>query len=63
MVSVRVSLNLKRSWEIFPQETIAVGENCFAPLLNEQEVVELLEHGNTREHKESDEVWYENILQ
>ena len=38
MVSVRVSLNL-----IFPQETMAAGENCFAPELKEKEVIELLE--------------------
>ena len=40
MVSVRVSLNLK----IFSQETMAAGENRFAPELNEKEVIELLEN-------------------
>ena len=34
---------LKFKKEIFPQETIAASENCFALLLNEQEVIELLE--------------------
>ena len=44
MVSARVSLNLKRSKEIFPQEAMAAGENRFAPELNETEVTELLEN-------------------
>ena len=44
MVSVRVSLNLKRSSKIFRQETMAAGENRFAPELNEKEVIELLEN-------------------
>ena len=45
MVSVRVSLNLKRRQKIFPQETIMVaGENRFAPELNEKEFIELLEN-------------------
>ena len=44
MLSVRVSLNLKRSSKIFPQETMAAGENRFAPELNEKEVIELLEN-------------------
>ena len=48
MVSVRVSLNLKRSSKIFPQETMAAGENRFAPELNEKEVIELLEKGTGR---------------
>ena len=43
MVSVRVSLNLKGAKKIFPQETMAAGENRFAPELNEKEVIELLE--------------------
>ena len=42
MVSERVSLNLKGSW-IFPQETMAAGENRFAPKLNEKEAIDLLE--------------------
>ena len=44
MVSVRVSLILKRSYKIFPQETMAASENRFAPGLNEKEVIELLEN-------------------
>ena len=47
MVSVRVSLNLKRSSKIFPQETMAAGENRFAPELSEKEVIELLENTTT----------------
>ena len=43
MASVRVSLNLKGSKNIFSQETIAAGENRFALELNEKEVIELLE--------------------
>ena len=43
MVSVCVSLKLKRSEKTFPQETMAAGENRFAPKLNENEVIELLE--------------------
>ena len=42
MVSVRVSLNLKRSQNIFSQETMTASENRFAPELNEKEVIELL---------------------
>ena len=44
MISVRVSLNIKRSRKIFPQETMAAGENRLAPELNEKEVIELLEN-------------------
>ena len=44
MVSVRVSLYLKRCQEIFPQETMAANENRFAPELNEKAVTELLEN-------------------
>ena len=44
MVSVRVSLNLKRRQKIFPQETMVAGENRFAPELNEKEFIELLEN-------------------
>ena len=40
---------------------MAAGENCFAPMLNEKEVIELLENEKTREHKESHKVWHENI--
>ena len=43
MASVRVTLNLKGSYNIFPQETMAAGEKRFAPELNEKEVIELLE--------------------
>ena len=44
MVSVHVSLKLKGSCKIFPQEAIiAVGENHFALELNEKEVIELLD--------------------
>ena len=43
MVSVRVSLNLKGSKKIFPQETMAAGKNRFAPELNENEPIVLLE--------------------
>jgi len=42
MASVRVTLNLKGSLIIFPEETMAAGENRFAPELNEKEVIELL---------------------
>ena len=42
MVSLQVSLNLKSSLKIYPQETMAAGENRFAPKLNEEEVIELL---------------------
>ena len=44
MVSVRVSLNVKGSQKLVPQETVAAGENRFAPELNEKEVIELLEN-------------------
>jgi len=44
MVSVCVSLNLKRSSKIFPQETIAASKNRFALELNEKEIIELLEN-------------------
>ena len=43
MITVRVSLKLKGSWKIFPQETMAAGENLFTPELNEKEVIELFE--------------------
>ena len=43
MVSACVSLNLKRRYKIFSQETMAAGENCFTLELNEKEVIELLE--------------------
>ena len=42
MISVRGSLRLKESEQIFPQETLAADKNSFAPDLNEKEVVELL---------------------
>jgi len=44
MVSVRVSLNLKTSQKIFPQEAMAAGENRFAQELNGKEVIELIEN-------------------
>ena len=44
MVSVRVSLKFKGSQKIFPQETMAAGENRFAPELNEKEFIELLQN-------------------
>ena len=44
MVGVRVSLYLKRSRKIFPQETMTASENSFASELNEKEVIELLEN-------------------
>ena len=43
MVSVCVSLKIKGSEKSLPQETMAAGENRFAPKLNENEVIELLE--------------------
>jgi len=46
--------------KIFPQETMAAGENRFAPKLNKKEVIELLKR-NTREHKERHKLWHENI--
>ena len=47
MVSVRVSLNLKKELKIFLQETMAASENCFAPELNKKEVIELLENAGS----------------
>ena len=44
MVSVRARLKLKGGSKIFPQETMAAGENRFAPKLNEKEVSEPLEN-------------------
>ena len=44
MLSVHVSLNLKRGLNIFPQEIMAAGENRFAPELNEEKDIELLEN-------------------
>ena len=44
MVSVRVSLNLKRRLKIFPQETMAAGENRSAPEFNKKEFIELLQN-------------------
>ena len=48
MVSVRITLNLKRSYKIFPQETMAASENRFAPELNEKGVIEQLENATPR---------------
>ena len=42
MVSIRISLKLKRAKKIFSQNTMAAGENGFALELNEKEVIELL---------------------
>ena len=36
----------EKELKIFPQETMAVGKNRFAPQLNEKEVIELLENAN-----------------
>ena len=47
MVSVRVSLNLKKELKIFLQETMAASENRFAPELNKKEVIELLENAGS----------------
>ena len=47
MVSVHVSLNLKREVKIFLQEKMAASENRFAPELNEKEVIELLENAGS----------------
>ena len=44
MVSVRISLNLKRSSKPFHQETMTASEHRFAPELNGKEVIELLEN-------------------
>ena len=44
MESVRVSLNLKRSYKFFSKETMADSENRLAQELNEKEVTELLEN-------------------
>ena len=44
MVSVRISLNVKRSSKIFPQETMVASKNCFPSDFNEKEVIELLEN-------------------
>ena len=55
MVSVRVSLNLKRSYKIFPQETMAASENRFPPELNEKEVIELLENATPGSIKKATE--------
>ena len=46
MVSVRVrlKLKLKRSLKHFVEETMAAGEDRFAPELNEKEVLELLQN-------------------
>ena len=37
------SLKFKKELNIFPQETMAAGENRFAPELNQKEVTELLD--------------------
>ena len=47
MVSVCVSLNLKREVKIFLQEKMAASENRFALELNEKEVIELLENAGS----------------
>ena len=43
MVSVRVSLKLNGKVKSFAEETMAAGENRFAPELNEKKVLELLQ--------------------
>ena len=47
MVSVCISLNVKRSSKIFPQETMVTSKNRFPSDLNEKEVIELLENATT----------------
>ena len=37
-------LKFNKELKIFPQETMAAGENRFTPELNEKEVIELLEN-------------------
>ena len=53
MVSVRVSIKLRESSKVFPQETVAAGENRFAPELNERKVIELLENATTGRTKKA----------
>ena len=40
----RGQLKFKKERKIFPQETMAAGENRFIPKLNEKELIELLEN-------------------
>ena len=49
-------LKFKKELKNLPQETMAAGENRFAPELNET-----IRKRNTREYKESYKVWHENI--
>ena len=44
IVSVCITLNLKRSLKTFLKETMAAGKNPFTPELNEKEVIELLKN-------------------
>ena len=44
MVRVHVSLNLKRSEKILPQETMSANKNWFELELNEKEVIALLQN-------------------
>ena len=44
MVSVRVSINLKKELKNFPSRNNGGRRNRFAPELNEKEVIELLEN-------------------
>ena len=59
MVSVRVSLKIKREVKIFPQKTVTAGKNRFLPELNEKSLnYKKTQHqGAQRKHK----VWHENI--
>ena len=63
MVSVRVSLNLKEGKKIFPQETMAAGENRFAPELNEKEVVELFENATPGSMEKAWKLYFDNLKQ
>ena len=44
---------MKRELKIFPQETMAAGDNRFASELNEKEVLELLENATPRSIKKA----------
>ena len=46
--------------KVFPQKRMAVGENRFAPELNEKEVIELLENATPGSVKKNSKVWHEN---
>ena len=46
-------LKFKKELKIFPQETMAAGDNRFASELNEKEVLELLENATPRSIKKA----------